>query len=117
MDHLGMAFFETDAGTHILMQSYVEVMCHRLGIDTNKPFCVPHQGAAEPGAEAADLMTQSTETAAPIASVNCFRCSNAQRFHAAVLTSARVPIFGLLKFIRPRLLLLISVIRLGVRAG
>ena len=39
-------------------------------------------------------MTQRTETAAPIASVYYFRCSIAQRFHAVVLTSARVPIFG-----------------------
>ena len=39
-------------------------------------------------------MTQRTETAARIASVYCFRCPIAQRFHAVVLTSARVPIFG-----------------------
>lgn len=39
-------------------------------------------------------MTQRTETAASIASVYCFRCPIAQRFHAVVLTSVRVPIFG-----------------------
>ena len=36
MDHVGMVFFEIDVGTHLLMQSYVEAMCHRLGIDINK---------------------------------------------------------------------------------
>ena len=36
MDHLGMVFFKTDVATHLLMQSYSEVMCHRLGIDINK---------------------------------------------------------------------------------
>ena len=40
------------------------------------------------------MMTQRTDTAAPIESVYYFRCSIAQRFHAVVLTSARVPIFG-----------------------
>ena len=45
-------------------------------------------------AGAPDLMTQRTETAAPIASVYYFRCPIAQRFHAVVLTSARVLIFG-----------------------
>ena len=28
MDHLGKVFFETDAGTHLSMQSYVEVVRH-----------------------------------------------------------------------------------------
>ena len=60
-------------------------------------------------------MTQRTETAAPIASVYCFRYRIAQRFHAAVLTSARMPMFGLLTFVRARLLRLISVTHSGVR--
>ena len=36
MDHLGMVLSETEVGTHLSMQSYAEVMCHRLGIDINK---------------------------------------------------------------------------------
>ena len=94
-------------------------LSNKRGADSARrnPFGAPHRDAAEPEAEAVDLMTQRTETAAPIASVYCFRCPIAQHFHAAVLTSARVPIFGLLMFVKSRLLLLISVVRSGVRAG
>ena len=32
----GHGIFKTDAGTHLSMQSYAEVKCHRLGIDINR---------------------------------------------------------------------------------
>ena len=45
LDHLGMVIFETDEGTYISMQSYIEVMCQKLDIDIEryekKPRRVP----------------------------------------------------------------------------
>ena len=76
-------------------------------------------GAAEPGAGAPDLMTQHTETAALIVSAYYFRCPIAQHFHALLLTSVHVPIFGvvMLNIGQVSLLLLISVICSGEQAS
>ena len=35
LDHLGMTLFETDAGTHLSMQSYIELMVQKLEIDVS----------------------------------------------------------------------------------
>ena len=46
LDHLGMTLFETDAGTHLFMQSYIELMVQKLEIDvlTGRNPDVPMSG-------------------------------------------------------------------------
>ena len=36
LDHLGMVIFESDEGLYLSMQSYIEVVCHKLNIDIKK---------------------------------------------------------------------------------
>ena len=36
LDHLGMVIIEDDDGLYLSMQSYIEVICHKLGIDIDK---------------------------------------------------------------------------------
>ena len=46
LNHLGMTLFETDAGTHLSMQSYIELMVQKLEIDasTGRKPGVPMSG-------------------------------------------------------------------------
>ena len=39
LDHLGMTLFETDAGTHLSMQSYIELMVQKLEDITDLTPC------------------------------------------------------------------------------